>query len=519
MSSGPIRRALLSAFDKTGLEEFARYLQASDVEILSTGGSAAALRAAGVPVRDVSEVTEWPEMLDGRVKTLHPRVHGGLLFRRDDAAHVRTAEEHGIPPIDLLYVDLYPFERTAASGAERAEVIEMIDVGGPAMIRGAAKNHDHVLVITDPGDLPAVQAQLQASGGASTPELRRAMAAKAFRRTAAYDAAIAGYLTEDTYPERLVLSLERSAITRYGENPHQSGAVYRRTDGRPRSSVTSAEILSGKEISYNNLLDASAALDCVRLLAGPAAVVVKHRNPCGAAIAPSLAEAFERAYAGDPLSAFGGIVAQNRELDAETARCLADPKKFFEVVLAPGFTAEAIDIVTNGPRWGRNVRLLRLGSDATAWPPDELEFRSIDGGLLVQQRDASRDGEWRSVTRVIPSAAQRSDLELAWAVVRPAISNAIVLVRDGRVVGLGSGLPSRVDSVAQAVRKAGPAAQGAVLASEAFFPFPDGIEVAAAGGVVAVVQPGGSVRDDAIIARCDELGLAMMLTGRRHFRH
>jgi phosphoribosylaminoimidazolecarboxamide formyltransferase/IMP cyclohydrolase len=520
MSERAIRRALLSVWHKDGLVELGRFLAGAGVEILSTGGSARTLRDAKVAVRDVAEVTEFPEMMDGRVKTLHPRIHGGLLFRREVAAHVRAAEEHGIPAIDLLVVDLYPFEDAAARpDASREEVVEMIDIGGPAMIRAAAKNHRDVAVITDPADYATLREEMAANAGGTSEAFRRRMAAKAYARTGAYDAAIAGYLEEERFPERLVLSLERRAITRYGENPHQGGAVYQLPRHTAAAAATAVQ-RSGKELSYNNFLDAAGALDTVGPFDRPACAVIKHRNPCGAAVHEDLVVAFERAYAGDPLSAYGGILATNRPIEADLAATVADPERFFEVIIAPAFSDEALEILTTRTRWGRNVRLLETG----AWEPGAgdsaaLELRSISGGMLVQEPDRGGDRELRCVTRREPSAEEMADLRFAWEIVRSVTSNAIVFARDQSLVGCGAGQMSRVDSVEIAARKAGERSQGAVMASDAFFPFPDGILAAAEAGVRAVIQPGGSIRDDAAIAACDEAGLAMVLTGRRHFRH
>ena len=518
----PIRRALISAWCKEGLVPFARGLADLGVELLSTGGTARLLREAGLPVRDVSDLTGFPEMMGGRVKTLHPKVHGGLLFLRDDPEHVREAEAHGIPAIDLVYIDLYPFQETLTrEGATEADVIEMIDIGGPAMIRSAAKNHASVLVVTDAADLEDVLEELRRNGGASTAPQRRRLAAKAFRRTAAYDALIAAHLTEVVFPERLTPSLERAAVTRYGENPHQQGAMYRLTAAGEAGIAQARQVGGAKALSYNNYLDASAALDVVRFLDRPAAAVVKHRNPCGAGWSRSgLKEAFQRALEGDPLSAFGGILAFNRPVSEEVALLIADPTHFIEVVVAPVFEGRSAEIIAEKVKWGRNCRLLEVGAQGAQRPePGGLEFRSISGGVLVQERDASTEREFEEVTSRAPTAGESEDLILAWEICRNVISNAIVFVREGRLVGVGAGQMSRVDAVEMAARKAGVRARGAVMASDAFFPFADGVEAAAEAGVTAVVQPGGSRRDAEVIAACDAADVAMVFAGHRHFKH
>ena len=516
-----IERALLSAYRKEGLVAFGRFLADQGAEILSTGGSARTLREGGVTVKDVSEVTGYPEMMDGRVKTLHPRIHGGLLYRRDVESHAEAAREHGIPRIDLVYVDLYPFEETLArQGVTEAEVVEMIDIGGPSMIRSAAKNHASVLVLTDPGDLERAMEEIRTHDAGTSLSFRRESAARAFRRTAAYDAAIASWMTEEPFPERLVVSLELKEVARYGENPHQEAAVYLTADtGEP--TIGRARQLNGKGLSYNNYLDATAAFEVVRGLGYPAAAVVKHRNPCGAAMDPKdAAEAFKRAYAGDPMSAFGGIVALNRAVSVEVAREIADPAKFLEVVVAPSFDEDALPILIEGVKWGRNLRLLAVGEPAgTQALKPAPELRAVSGAILVQEPDRAFDAEFQCVTRREPSREEVADLRFAWEICRHAISNAIVIAREGMLVGLGAGQTSRVDAVEQAARKAGERAVGAALASDAFFPFPDGVEAAHAAGVTAVIQPGGSRRDADVIAACDRLGLAMVFTGRRHFRH
>lgn len=514
------KRALLSAWRKDGLVEFGKSLHTMGVEIVSTGGTARSLREAGVAVQDVSELTGFPEMLDGRVKTLHPKVHGGLLFRRDHSDHVATAARHGILPIDIVYVDLYPFEEVSVrAGVPDAELIEMIDIGGPAMIRSAAKNHAHVLVLTDPSDLELALTELRANHAASTLAFRRHAAAKAFRRTAAYDAIVSQRLTEEAFPERMVFAFERREIGRYGENPHQPGAIYSRLPAVPNSAARARQ-LSGKEISYNNFLDASAAFDVVRGQTDPVCAIIKHRNPCGAARRrEGIVAAFHAAYEGDPLSAFGGILALNRPFDETLAREVGQSTRFFEVIIAPSFVPAAVGFLQGAVKWGKSVRLLEVGGEGAPLAAPGLELRSIDGGVLVQERDVALDPERTLVTSRGPTERERADLEFAWDVCRHVTSNAIVFVRDQAVVGVGAGQMSRVDSVEIAAKKAGAKAQGAAMASDAFFPFADGLQAGAKAGVTAVIQPGGSVRDAEIIAAANAAGLAMVFTGRRHFRH
>jgi phosphoribosylaminoimidazolecarboxamide formyltransferase/IMP cyclohydrolase len=519
-----IRRALLSVSDKTGLVPFARALAARGVEILSTGGTHQALAAAGVPVTTVEAYTGSPEVMDGRVKTLHPRVHGGILTRGavDDA----DLERLGGKPIDLVVVNLYPFAETVAKPeATHAHVVENIDIGGPSMVRSAAKNHARVAVVTDPGDYAAVLAEIEALGEVSA-ALRRTLAAKAFAHTAAYDGRVAAYLSSSSgdaepdraerYPRYLTLPFERAYLLRYGENPHQTGAFYRDRDARP-GSLSTAESLGagGKELSFNNLVDVDAALEAVREFVEPAAVVVKHTNPCGVAVSADLAAAYRIAREADPVSAFGGIVALNREVDVGTAKVLAET--FLECVVAPSFAAAALAVL----RGKKNLRLLATG----AWLPAdhaELTWKRVGGGLVVQDRDAAAAGEvenGRVVTRRAPTEAERRALTFAWRVGKHVKSNAIVLARQDRTVGVGAGQMSRVESVKIAVGKAGELSRGSVLGSDAFFPFPDGLELAAQHGVTAVAQPGGSVKDEDVIAAADRAGVAMVFTGVRHFRH
>jgi phosphoribosylaminoimidazolecarboxamide formyltransferase/IMP cyclohydrolase len=511
----PIRRALLSVHDKTGLVELARALRAAGVALVATGGTARALAAAGVEASEVGEVTGAPEILDGRVKTLHPRVHGGILARRDSPAHMRTLEEHGIRPIDLVVVDLYPFERTLAAGAPFADCVEQIDIGGPAMIRAAAKNHDAVAVVVDPADHGALLAAV--GQGGTDLALRRRLAAKAFALTAAYDAAIAGWLaraTGEVLPQRLTVAGRRRQLLRYGENPHQRAAFYVTSDEGP--GVAMARQVQGKEPSYNNLNDADAALELVAEFERPAVAIIKHATPCGVACAADLAEAHQRAVAADPVSAFGGIVACNRRLDRATAERIT--KIFTEVVVALDADEAALARLAGRP----NLRLLLTGGLPDPRRPG-LVVRSLRGGFLAQERDtgAVDEANLRVVTRRAPAAAEREDLLFAWRVAKHVRSNAIVLARGGATVGIGAGQTSRLEAVEIAVQKAlrlGHAG-ACVLASDAFFPFADGVEAAIPAGVTAVIQPGGSVRDGEVVAAADAAGIAMLFTGMRHFRH
>ncbi|MBR29422.1 MAG: bifunctional phosphoribosylaminoimidazolecarboxamide formyltransferase/inosine monophosphate cyclohydrolase [Rhodobacteraceae bacterium] len=522
----PIRRALLSVSDKTGLTELAAALHAAGTELVSTGGTAAAIRAAGLPVRDVSELTGFPEMMDGRVKTLHPMVHGGLLALRDDAGHVAAMDEHGIAPIDLLVVNLYPFEATVAKGASPEDCIENIDIGGPAMIRAAAKNHGHVAVVTDPEDYAPLLEALAAGG--TTAAFRTRLAATAYARTGAYDAAVSTWMAAhagDATPRRRAFAGTLAQSLRYGENPHQSAAFY--LDGSARRGVATATQLQGKELSYNNINDTDAAFECVSEFdpaEGPACVIVKHANPCGVAQGSSPAEAWARALACDSTSAFGGIVALNVPLDAETAAEIA--RIFTEVVIAPEASDEAREIFAAK----KNLRLLTTGGlpdPATAG----LTFRQVAGGFLVQDRDSGRldPAALKVVTRRAPTPSEMADLMFAWRVAKHVKSNAIIYAKDGATVGVGAGQMSRVDSTRIAARKAEDMAKamglpeiptrGSVVASDAFFPFADGLLTAAEAGATAVIQPGGSMRDNEVIAAADEAGLAMVFTGMRHFRH
>ena len=518
-----IRRALLSVTDKTNLLEFARGLAAFSIELVSTGGTRKVLAEAGLAVRDISDLTGFPEMLDGRVKTLHPRVHGGILHVRDNAEHVATAAKHGIEPIDLVVVNLYAFEATVAKAAVTPEeVIENIDIGGPALLRSSAKNYHDVAVVIDPSQYGEVLDEMRSYNGGLTLATRQRLAAQAFARTAEYDRAVSAYFAKqvggERLPARLDLSFERRSSLRYGENPHQQAGFYVESP-TPSGCVAGATVLHGKELSYNNLLDLDSALNLVREFASPAAAVIKHNNPCGCAVAETLVEAFQHAYEGDPLSAYGGVISFNRPVDEPTAIQLTEPGRFVECVIAPDFTKEAFEVLTTRPTWKKNVRLLRTGPLGTI--PPGLDYRRIDGGLLVQTREQSEEDfrQAKTVTKRPPTDAELADLQFAWLVCKHVKSNAIVLAKGGMVVGVGAGQMSRVDSTHLAIRKAGDRAKGSVLASDAFFPFRDNLDLAAQAGITAAVQPGGSMRDADSVAACDEHGLAMVCTGVRHFRH
>ncbi|HEV7138581.1 MAG TPA: bifunctional phosphoribosylaminoimidazolecarboxamide formyltransferase/IMP cyclohydrolase [Steroidobacteraceae bacterium] len=518
----PVRRALLSASDKTGLVELARALAARDIEILSTGGTARLLADSGLTVREVSSYTGFPEIMDGRVKTLHPRIHGGLLGRRGIDDTVMAL--HGIQPIDLLVVNLYPFAQTVSRpNCRYSEAIENIDIGGPAMLRAAAKNHESVAVAVDPADYPALLAELAAHGGCTRAATRSRLAAKVFAHTARYDTMVASYLmgrqesAAEHFPATLPLVFDKVQDLRYGENPHQQAALYR----APMSAepgVATARMLQGKDLSFNNIADADTAIECVRQFEEPACVIVKHANPCGVAVAGSAREAYDRAHRTDPTSAFGGIIALNRELDAALAAAILQ-RQFVEVLAAPSVAPDALTALAGKP----NVRVLAVG-DLTRALADQLEYRSISGGLLSQTRDAARvsAAELTVVTHRKPTKEEIADLLFAWRVCKFVKSNAIVMARGGATIGIGAGQMSRVYSIRLAAQKAAdeklPVA-GTVMASDAYSPFRDNMDVAAGYGVRAVIQPGGSKRDPEVIAAADEHGMAMVLTGIRHFRH
>ncbi|RZF65011.1 bifunctional phosphoribosylaminoimidazolecarboxamide formyltransferase/IMP cyclohydrolase [Sphingomonas populi] len=521
MTTIPIRRALLSVSDKTGIVDLGKALAKAGVELVSTGGTAKALRDAGLTVRDISDLTGFPEMMDGRVKTLHPKVHGGLLAVRDDAAHVASMKEHDIGAIDLVVVNLYPFEATVAKGAERDEVIENIDIGGPSMVRSAAKNHAFVAIVTDPADYALV------AGGSTTLEDRKRLAAKAYAATAAYDSAIAQWFAfadqRESFPQILPVALTLGDTLRYGENPHQSAAFYA-TRGPVANGVGQARQVQGKALSYNNYNDADAALELVSEFrdADPSVVIVKHANPCGVATAKTIEQAYAAAFACDTVSAFGGIIALNRPLDAATARAITGI--FTEVVIAPDADEEAIALFAAK----KNLRLLLTGA-----LPDPsrggLMAKSITGGWLVQGRDNASAPDMKVVTKRAPTKAELADCRFAWTVAKHVKSNAIVYAKDGSTAGIGAGQMNRLESARIAAWKAKDAAEkagwtqprtiGSAVASDAFFPFADGLLAAVEAGATAVIQPGGSIRDDEVIAAADAAGLAMVFTGVRHFRH
>jgi phosphoribosylaminoimidazolecarboxamide formyltransferase/IMP cyclohydrolase len=517
-----IRRALLSVSDKTGLLEFARALVARNVELLSTGGTAKLLVDHGIPVIEVSKYTGFPEIMDGRVKTLHPRVHGGLLGRRgiDDAVMAK----HDIPPIDLLVVNLYPFAQTVAKpDCTYADAIENIDIGGPAMVRAASKNHESVTVLVDPADYTKIREELEANAGATSIDTRSRLAAKAFAHTARYDTMVSSYLLRregnaaEDFPATLPLVYDKVQDLRYGENPHQQAAFYREP-GITGSSVATATMLQGKELSFNNIADTDTAVECVRVFNEPACVIVKHSNPCGVATSVSLTDAYDRAYRTDPTSAFGGIIAFNRELDAETATSIT-ARQFVEVIAAPSVSAEAVKVLATK----QNVRVLITGP-LNKTCPSPLEYRSVVGGLLVQSRDTAlaQPETFKIVTEKKPTPTQYADLWFAWRVCKNVKSNAIVFAKDGMTIGVGAGQMSRVYSTRVAALKAKDeelTVEGSSMASDAFFPFRDGLDVAAEYGIKAIVQPGGSKRDDEVIAAANEHGIAMVFTGMRHFRH
>ncbi|MFO0905349.1 MAG: bifunctional phosphoribosylaminoimidazolecarboxamide formyltransferase/IMP cyclohydrolase [Pirellulales bacterium] len=522
---GPtLRRALISVSDKTGLVEFARALAARGVELFSTGGTRKHLESAGIAVRDIAEYTGFPEMMDGRLKTLHPKIFGGILCRHDRADDMSGIAAHGIVPFELVVVNLYPFEATVARpGVTVAEAVEQIDIGGPSLVRAAAKNHAFVSIATSASQYPAILQEVEQHGGTSL-ELRRRLMADAFAHTASYDALIADYFqknyqSDEAFPATVNVSLRRQATLRYGENPHQRGAIYQ-VAGERGANVVSAKQLNGKELSYNNLLDLDSALAIVRLLDRPAASVIKHNNPCGAAVADSLSVAVRRALDGDPLSAFGSVLGFNRPVDKATAEVLATPGLFIEAIAAPSFSAEALEILTTQPKWKANVRLMEVG-DLTGSPPNRREFRRVDGGLLVQDADVDADSEidWKVVTAATPTESQWADLRFGWSIVRFVKSNAIVVCQGETLWGAGAGQMSRVDSVGIALEKSAEHARGGTLASDAFFPFPDSIAKAAAAGISAIIQPGGSKADPDVIAACNAHGIAMVFTGRRHFKH
>lgn len=523
MNTAPLR-ALVSVSDKTGLESFVRGLTELGFEILSTGGTRRFLEQAGIPVIDVTTYTGFPEIMDGRVKTLHPKVHGAILGRPTLTSDAEAIAAHGIVPFQLVVVNLYPFQETVAKpDVTFDEAVENIDIGGPSMVRSAAKNHAHVAIVTQPRQYAEVLEKLKTGGLDET--YRRQLAGAAFEMTAVYDRAISDYLAtvnsgtpKSAFGQRLTLSFHLQQELRYGENPHQKAAFYVEDQPAPGTLATARQ-LNGKELSYNNLLDLDAARAIVSEYRQPAACVIKHNNPCGCAVAATLAEAFHKAYEGDPVSAFGSIIGLNRIVDAATAERMCEPGRFIEAIIAPGYAPAAIEILTTKPKWKGNVRLMQVDfSDADRGAPD---YRRVSGGLLVQDRDdlAQVDSNWKVVTQRTPTDAELADLKFAWAVGRYVKSNAIVFAKDGMLLGAGAGQMSRLDSSMIAAYKAGERAVGGVVASDAFFPFRDGIDAAAKAGIRAAIQPGGSKNDPEVIAACDEHGIAMIFTGMRHFRH
>jgi phosphoribosylaminoimidazolecarboxamide formyltransferase / IMP cyclohydrolase len=525
MAELPVSRALISVSDKTGLVDFARFLANAGVEILSTGGTAKAMADAGIAVKEVAQHTGSPEILDGRVKTLHPKIHGGILGRRDLDSHKAQMAAHGIAPIDLVIVNLYPFEATVASGAGYDDCVENIDIGGPAMIRAAAKNHDSVAVVTDPSQYAAVQAEMAANKGATTQALRRQLAEDAYAHTAQYDAAIARWFADqrdEPFPDRFTTGGRLKQRLRYGENPHQEAALY--TAAPARAGVASAEQVQGKELSYNNLNDTDAAFELVAEFGGPACAIIKHANPCGVAAGSDLTDAFSRALACDPVSAYGGILAFNRTLDGATVERIG--KLFAEVIIAPDADAQARALLAKK----KNLRLLLTGAMPDPAAAGML-VKSIAGGFLLQSRDSGRitEADLKLATKRAPTPEETRDLLFAFTVCKHVKSNAIVYVKDSATVGIGAGQMSRVDSSRIAAQKARDAAEaagaatpetvGSVVASDAFFPFADGLMAAVEAGATAVIQPGGSIRDEEVIAAADDAGIAMVFTGMRHFRH
>ena len=520
MADPKVKRVLMSVTDKTGIVDFARALTGEfGAQIISTGGTARVLAEAGIPVTPIDDVTHFPEMMDGRVKTLHPLVHGGLLAKRDNPDHMAQAREHGIEMIDMVVVNLYAFEKTVESGADFQTCIENIDIGGPSMLRSAAKNFESVAVVTEPATYDDILAEMRSHGGATTRDTRAALALQVFRTTGAYDSAIAAWLAgqlegADRFPEKLTLQLVKQQELRYGENPHQSAAFYRRSTATPHSLVN-AEQLNGKPLSYNNLLDTDACWAIVREFDKPGVVILKHQNPCGSAEGADIAEAFERAFACDTKSAFGGIIAANRTVTEAMVNAINDHKLFVEVLIAPDFEPAALELLQQKP----NLRVLATGGiDA---PGAEPEFRTVDGGVLVQDVDTvSEDPAAFTVpTERKPTEAEMDDLLFAWKVVKGVKSNAILVAKDHAGIGMGPGQPNRVDSCEIACKRAGDACKGAVAASDAFFPFRDNIDTLASYGITAIIQPGGSIRDEESIQACNEHGIAMVFTGHRHFRH
>ncbi len=506
-----IKRALISVYDKTGLVEFAKFLQLIHVEIISSGGTAKFLKENGISVKTVEEITGFPEMLDGRVKTLHPKIHGAILADRTKPDHLEQLRQNGVEPIDMVVVNLYPFEKVYLDNAADEEIIENIDIGGPTLIRAAAKNHKNVVVVCSPKDYKLIADEIQ-KYGEIRPETRLKLAQKAFELTAFYDSLVSRYLrekTKDLFPEHLTIGFRRHQILRYGENPHQSAASY--VDIQTEGTVMHAEQLWGKELSFNNIADADAALTIVNEFSEPCAVGVKHTNPCGVACGENLLDAYLKMYNADPISVFGGIVAFNRPVDKETAERMS--AIFLEVVIAPDYDQEALNVLTKK----KNLRILRLKSKRANF--NELDLRKVSGGLLVQTRDSIDYDELRCVTARKPTEKEMRDLLFAWKVVKHVKSNAIVVAKDMVTLAIGAGQVNRLWPTEHCVRYAGERAKGAVLASDAFFPFVDAVEVAARAGITAIIQPGGSIRDEEVIQLADRYNIAMVFTGTRHFKH
>jgi len=532
-----IRTALISVSNKERVVEFGKKLKQMGIKIISTGGTAETLRKAGLDVIGIESVTGFDEMMDGRVKTLHPKIHGALLGLRDKQQHLDAMKQHDITPIDLVCVNLYPFEQTVAKDdCSLEEAIENIDIGGPSMIRSAAKNNKFVTVVTDPAQYDSVIAEMEKNNGMVSDELRSELALEAFSLTAGYDAAITDYLntkTEKLYPERLCISLRKALSLRYGENPHQSGAFYRLANKTESSASTARLLQGGKEISFNNLLDTNAAFELVKEFDEPAAVVVKHLNPCGCAVDNDICEAYRKAYEGDVVSAFGSIVALNRQVDDKLAETIMQSYSrfgrakgasgfFAEVIIAPGFDDDAVELIRTMKAWGQRVRLMEARQlEKNKIDRSEYDVRCVVGGLLLQQRDLAgwQPDKLTYPTKKTPTDEQMTDLQIAWLAAKYAKSNTIVVAKERRVIGVGAGQMNRVESGLIAFKHAGEQTKGAVLASDAFFPFPDNIENAAKAGIAAIAQPGGSKKDDQVIAAADENNIAMVFTGKRHFRH
>jgi phosphoribosylaminoimidazolecarboxamide formyltransferase/IMP cyclohydrolase len=522
MDSPKITRALISVSDKMGLSAFAKGLSEAGVELYSTGGTRTYLEKEKIPVKDIADYTGFPEMMGGRLKTLHPKVHGGILCRRDNVGDMNALVENGIKTFELVVVNLYPFEATVAKeGVTEEEAIENIDIGGPTMIRAAAKNHLFVTVVTSQDQYSEVLEQIQ-QHGKTTLQLRQSLARDAFTMTGNYDTAISKFFVErlenGSFPSVFTTKYNRVNVLRYGENPHQQAAVYVDSSSKT-ANVVSARQLNGKELSYNNLLDADSALAIVRFFEKPAVAVLKHNNPCGCGIDNVISKALNKGLQGDPLSAFGSIIGFNRPVDVESAEILSEPGLFVEAIVAPSFDEAALKILTTQPKWAANVRLLQVGS--LNIPPSKWTFRPLEGGALLQEADTQNDPEeqWSVVTEAKPAPEMMDDIRFAWQIVRHVKSNAITLVKDGMLLGAGAGQMSRVDSVEIAVKKAGERINGSVLGSDAFFPFPDSIETIAKFGIAGIIQPGGSRNDASVIEACNKFGIPMIFTGRRHFKH